>query len=206
MQQKWAGDDGARIVSDVLNPLTLPLVVFGVAGFTIDAPIRSIAEVLAASALLFFIIPFAAAAIVMKANRGTTSDFRSRSVRNGLYFISCLSVGLGGLLLFDEIYSDTYRIILVTYFVNLLIAMGINFKWKVSVHVGSATTASVLLFWLATMDGAGIGAFLTALILLVLLPILAWARIQLKVHSRFEIMLGGLMGLISTTLVILMLA
>ena len=203
MQRKLAGDKWARIVSDLLNPLTLPLLVFGVAGLTTHTPFKSIAELLAASTLLFFIIPFLAAVIVMKINRGTTSDFRSRPARNGLYLISCLSVGLGGLLFFSEIYSGIYRVILVTYFVNLLIAMGINFKWKVSVHVGSAITASVLLFWLATLDGAGIVPFVVALIILVFLPILAWARIQLRVHSRFEILLGGLMGLSSTTLMIL---
>jgi hypothetical protein len=202
MQRKLASDKWARIVSDLLNPLTLPLLVFGVAGLTTQAPLKSIAELMAASTLLFFIIPFLAAVIVMKINRGTTSDFRSRPARNGLYLISCLSVGLGGLLFFSEIYSGIYRVILVTYFVNLLIAMGINFKWKVSVHVGSAITASVLLFWLATLDGAGIVPFFVALIILVFLPILAWARIQLRVHSRFEIMLGGLMGLTSTTLMI----
>jgi len=206
MQRRLAGDEGARIVSDLLNPLSLPLLVFGVAGLTTNASFRSIAEVMAASTLLFFIIPFLAAAIVMKVNPGTTSDFQSRSARSGLYLISCLSVGLGGLLFFSEIYSNTYRVILVTYFVNLLIAMGINFKWKASVHVGSAITASVLLIWLATLDGAGFGPFFVALIILVFLPILAWARIQLRVHSRFEILLGGVTGLICTIPSILLLA
>jgi len=94
----------------------------------------------------------------------------------------------------------------VTYFVNLLIAMGINFKWKASVHVGSAITASVLLIWLATLEGAGFGPFFVALIILLFLPILAWARIQLRVHSRFEILLGGVTGLICTIPSILLLA
>lgn len=72
------------------------------------------------------------------------SDFRSRPARTGLYVISCLSVGLG-VLFFSEIYSDTYSVIPATYFVNLLIVMGIIFKWKASVDVGSSITSSVLL-------------------------------------------------------------
>lgn len=200
-----AGVKGARRVSDMLNPLTLPLLVFGVAGLTSNAPLRSIAEVMAASMLLFFIIPFLAAVVVMKIKPETTFDFQSRLSRNGLYLISCLSVGLGGLLFFSDIYSGPFRVILVTYFVNLLIAMTINFKWKASVHVGSAITASVLLSWLSTLKGAGFLPLFFALIILGFLPFLAWARIQLRVHSWFEILLGGLSGFISTILIILLL-
>lgn len=206
VQRKLAGDEWARIVSDLLNPLTLPLLVFGVAGIATNESVWSIVELLAASAFLFFIIPFLAAVVVIKIKRGTTTDFHSRPSRYGLYLTSCLSVGLGGLLLFSDIYSGTFRVILVTYLVNLLLAMAINFRWKASVHVGSAITASVLLSWLSTLEGAGYLPLFLALLILGLLPLLAWARIQLRVHSRFEILLGGLTGLTSTTLMILYLA
>lgn len=206
VQRKLAGDEWARIVSDLLNPLTLPLLVFGVAGIATNESVWSIVELLAASAFLFFIIPFLAAVVVIKIKRGTTTDFHSRPSRYGLYLTSCLSVGLGGLLLFSDIYSGTFRVILVTYLVNLLLAMAINFRWKASVHVGSAITASVLLSWLSTLEGAGYLPLFLALLILGLLPLLAWARIQLRVHSQFEILLGGLTGLTSTTLMILYLA
>lgn len=184
----------------------MPLLVFGVAALSTDASLKSIAEVMGATTLLFFIIPFVAAIIMLKVIRGDTLDFPSRSVRSVLYFISIVSIGFGGFLLFNEIYSDNYRVILTIYLVNLAIAMGINFKWKASVHMGSAITASVLLSWLGTMEPAGTGALLIAVLIFSFLPILAWARIQLRVHSRFEILLGGLTGLTSTTLMILFLA
>ena len=206
IERKPAGDTAARIISDIVNPLTLPLLVFGVAGMASDASLKSITEILGATALLFLFIPLLAAITIVKVNGGATLDFRSRPDRSALYVVSVVSIGLGGLLLFDEIFTKMYRVILIIYLANLVIALGINFKWKASVHVGSAVTASVLLSWLGTFDAAGVWLPFATFIIIIFLPVVAWARIQLRVHSRFEILLGGVTGLISTGVMILFLA
>lgn len=205
IQQKSTGDMAARVISDVFNPLTLPLLVFGVAGLTTDASLKFITEILGVTTLLFFIIPFLAAVTITKVKRDTTLDFHSRSIRSVLYLISIVSIGLGGFYFFNEIYFETYRVFLVIYLVNLVAALGINFKWKASVHVGSLVTASILLSWLGTFDATGVLPIVIALIIISFLPLLAWARIQLKVHSWFEILLGVVTGFISTSLMILLL-
>jgi hypothetical protein len=196
----------ARIVSDILNPLTLPLLVFGVAGWVTGQSVNNILEILGVSALLFFVLPALSALAISKFGGERSFDFHSRTSRTALYLTSILSIGLGGLIIFNEIYTNIYGLILMIYLVNLMTAFVLNFKMKVSVHVGSVVAASVLLSWLAFSNLQTVWPSLIAVVMLGLVPLVAWSRFQLNVHSWFEILWGGIMGFTMTILMILLLA
>lgn len=196
----------ARFVSDLLNPLTLPVLVFGIAGLTTDASVKDLAGILGISTVLFIIIPAFTATVMIKFGQGNNFDFHFRTNRIGLYLISILSVGLGGLFIFNEIYTHLYAVILTIYLINLTVAFLLNFKMKVSVHVGSVVTASVLLSWLVLLNLHTIWLSLMAVAMVSLIPLISWSRFQLNVHSWFEIVLGGIMGFTITILMLLFLA
>ncbi|NBC66023.1 MAG: hypothetical protein GVY07_10265 [Bacteroidetes bacterium] len=190
----------ARIISDFLNPLTLPLLVFGMASLVMNASSRRVIEVLGSTAFLFLFIPLISAIFIKELKNGRTLDFHERTIRINLYLVSLLSVGVGGLIFFDEIFTSTYSILLITYLLNLSVAFLVNFLWKASVHVGSAVTAVVMLSWLASIRTQTFWPAVAAILLISLIPFLAWSRLRLEVHNGFEIVLGAVSGLLSTIL------
>jgi len=195
----------ARILSDILNPLTLPLLVFGMAGWTTKDSFEKIIEIIGVSTLLFFVIPSLVAITIIKNGFGENYDFQSQTIRAFLYIISILSIGLGGFFVFSKIYAKIYGVILTIYLINLTVAFIINFKWKISVHVGSMVTAAVLLVWLTYLNSFPAWPILIAFIITCLTPIMAWARFQLQVHSWHEIFLGAATGFIVTVTMIFIL-
>ncbi|MCG2589258.1 hypothetical protein [Rhodohalobacter sulfatireducens] len=198
--EKSTRDLFARIISDFLNPLTLPLLVFGMASLVMNASNRRVIEVMGSTAFLFLFIPLLSAIFIKELKNGRTLDFHERALRTNLYLVSLLSVGVGGLIFFDEIFTSTYSILLITYLLNLSVAFLVNFLWKASVHVGSAVTAAVMLSWLASTGTQTFWPAVAATLLTSLIPFLAWSRLHPEVHNGFEIVLGAVSGLISTIL------
>lgn len=204
IERKSARDLTARIISDLLNPLILPLLVFGMAGLAMGSSTESILKILGITALLFLLIPLTAAAFIMKLKAGSTLDFHDRKVRMVLYLVSILSIGAGGMVFFKESYHGVYSILLITYLVNLILAFLLNLKWKVSVHVGSAVTASVMLSWIGSIATVVFWPAFLAIMVISLIPLLVWARLHLGVHSWFEINMGAFTGLVSTLIMLLL--
>lgn len=195
----------ARIISDLLNPLALPLLVFGMASLVMNASNQRVIEVLGSTALVFLFIPLLSAIFIKELKNGRTIDFKERTLRTNLYLVSLLSVGVGGLIFFNDIFTSTYSILLITYLLNLSVAFLVNFKWKASVHVGSAVTALVLLSWLGSADTLIYWPEIATSLLISMIPLLVWSRLYLGVHNWFEIVLGAILGFLSTTLALLVL-
>lgn len=192
----------ARLISDLLNPLTLPVLVFGIAGTTLETSSLEILKLVGITFLLFVIIPVTTAVLLKRYEGIKSLDFHKRSIRTKLYLISIISVGAGGFVFFKGVYTGVYDIFLTTYMTILTLAFLLNFKWKVSVHVGSVVTAIVMLIWIGSAAPGATWPGTVAVILMILIPFLVWSRIQLKVHTWFEILIGGIAG-IAPALIIL---
>jgi membrane-associated phospholipid phosphatase len=82
--------------------------------------------------------------------------------------------------------------IFIAGFVIAIIFMAINFRWKISIHTAFAS-ASITVFIIVY---GSIGA-LTAL----LLPPVAWSRIEMKLHSPTQAIGGALLSAIITIIV-----
>lgn len=72
------------------------------------------------------------------------------------------------------------------------IATGLNLRWKVSVHTGSAAGAAISLLILAGPP---------AVPMLALIPLVGWTRVALRRHTLGQVIAGGLIGAGSTALV-----
>jgi hypothetical protein len=86
---------------------------------------------------------------------------------------------------------------------NMLLLLVINLRWKISVHTAAlAGFASTLLFVLLTpwagLDAQAAGRLSPALAggLLLLLPLLMWARVHVGAHTRGQVLGGALFGLV----------
>ncbi|WP_103665019.1 hypothetical protein [Gracilimonas amylolytica] len=191
----------ARVISDILNPLVLPVLVFGVAGMSISGSTSQMLLLTGVSAVFFLIIPLSMALIMRQSNKFQTLDFKGRTSRNWLYLSSVLSV-LAGYLIFEEIFVGAPEVLMLIYLFNLIIAFLLNLKWKISVHTGSMVTAIILLGWIQWMAQNTFIPGMVSAVLLLMLPFVIWSRLHLKVHSRFEVILGGMVSLISTLMLL----
>jgi hypothetical protein len=75
---------------------------------------------------------------------------------------------------------------------NTLALWAVNRRTKVSVHLYALTSGTAFLASLAAHGAAMPLALLAALLLLV--PILAWARVTVRAHTWGQVTLGAAMG------------
>ena len=89
------------------------------------------------------------------------------------------------------------------YPINTALIVLINLRWKISVHMTSlAGFVSILLFVAMTIwralppETELVLTVVTVAPLLVLLPLLMWARIRVKAHTLGQVVAGTVFGLV----------
>jgi len=199
VHQSHNSDIAARLISDLINPLILPVLVFAAAGIALNHSAQEILEVVGVSSLLFFAIPFSTAILILRHNPEKTLDFHDRTIRAFLYLVTIFFGGIGGLLIFDEQFTGIHKILFLTYMINLSTAFLVNFKWKLSVHIGSVVTAVLLLLWLSSIAEYYMIPMVFAALLSVLSPFIVWSRMYLEVHNWFELKLGSITAFLVTS-------
>ncbi len=192
MQKKT--DRLARIVSTLFVPPSFTIIVFTLLAFTLETEsVKTIITILVA-----FIFGFSAQIILFLflRNRGKIVDLDA-SVKEERTNPFLISVGfyLVGLII---LISFKVNIISVAfwfcYISNTLVTIVINKYWKISAHaMGAAGPLAAITFVFGP-----IALFFSIIILLV-----AWARIQLKVHNFSQVLAGILFAFASTYLQIL---
>ena len=75
--------------------------------------------------------------------------------------------------------------LMTCYFVNGIILMLITFKWKISIHASGITSPFTALVYL-------LGGMMLPL-LLVVIPV-AWARVELKAHTKMQVTVGAILS------------
>lgn len=89
-------------------------------------------------------------------------------------------------LTFDSLRNLRYLYLTTYSFLTLgLLVFIIRLKWKISLHV-SVLTASITLLSLFNNN---------FIVLYLLIPLVAWSRIKLKVHTFYQVLAGFLIGL-----------
>lgn len=122
----------------------------------------------------------------------TDMDVSKKEQRPLLFLVSIISalLYLSGLFLFHGpfiLFVIAFGIIF-----GIFVASIINTKIKASIHVA---TVSALIFAVAmTYDGY-------YRLLLLLIPLVAWARVRIKRHTRSETIVGGALGIILALLI-----
>ena len=75
--------------------------------------------------------------------------------------------------------------LMTCYFVNGIILMLITFKWKISIHASGIMSPFTALVYL-------LGGVMLPL-LLVVIPV-AWARVELKAHTKMQVTVGAILS------------
>jgi len=175
----------ANIISRVLNPFLVSLVIILVLSFE---SMPGILDAIKWSLLLsvISIAPVYATIIYFVRVRRLGRHFVDiRRQRTKIYLIASLCALTDYLVLF---WLDAPLLLMATFIAGLsavITFMGINLWWKISLHsafIAASVTLLVILYggWAA--------------VTVVLLPLVAWARIELAHHSVAQVAVGALLA------------
>lgn len=198
-------DGPARLVSDLINPLILPPIVIGITSWLLGLVTGTVSWIMGISIFFYTLLPLAATYYLLSRNYISSLDLPERTSRNSLYLISigCAAIVFLSFSLFDTGAPWLIAAISLVYLINPLVGLIVNFVWKMSIHSAALSSAGAIFLFLAqfkllpTLTDAYI---LSLTILLLLLPIMIWARYRLSIHTLAELFGGALVGFLLTIL------
>ena len=175
----------ANLTSNILNPFLVSLVAILLLSFE---SIRGTFDALKWAFVLVVIgiLPLFSTGIYLVRKGRLDSIFTSvRRQRTRLYLLSVFCAAAGYVVL---LYLEAPLLLKATFATGLsasAIFMSINLWWKISLHTafiaGLVTILVIVYGWIATVA-------------VVLVPLVAWARIELKQHSLAQVVAGGLLA------------
>lgn len=109
-----------------------------------------------------------------------------RQQRSKIYALAAILAGIGCIILFYLKAPLIMLALFVTGFFGTAIFMGINLWWKISLHtafIAASVTLLVILY-----------GFMAA-VAIVLIPLVAWSRLELESHSPAQLVAGALLAI-----------
>ena len=175
----------ANLVSNILNPFLVSLVIILLLSFEST---RSPLDALKWSVILIAIslVPVYSVMVYFSRNDRPESHFIDvRKQRTRIYLLAGICALVGCIVL---VYSGAPLILLATFVAGLsatAIFMGINLWWKISLHAAFIAASVTLLVILYGSIGT---------VAVMLLPLVAWARVKLGRHSLAQVTIGALLA------------
>jgi len=175
----------AKLVSNILNPFLVSLVIILLLSFEST---RSPLDALRWSAILVAISLVPVYSVMVYFSR--TGRLGSRFIdvgkqRTKIYLLAGICALVGCIIL---IYLEAPLILLATFVAGLsatVIFMGINLWWKISLHAAFIAASITLLVILYSSLG---------IVAVMLLPLVAWARVELGHHSLAQVTIGAFLA------------
>lgn len=180
----------AKIISRIFGPFTCSPILFLILCLY-SYPLGQGLEKFVTYFAVLYIIPALYIIWMVKTKRADAelSDRRSRPI---FFTISTLT-SIAAFFLAYYILNEPR--IVVTYFLAVSLFMFvftfITFFWKISIHVAFVTILTFYFAWLFNKYFLFLGVFI---------PLVAWARYYLKLHSIFQMIAGFLVSVIVTFL------
>lgn len=196
----------ANAVSYFLNPLVLPPVAFTLLVAHFRAPAAEVLWTFGVSVVFFCLVPLFYVVGMVRAGRAESLEVRERGSRLGPLLVGMASYAVGAVLLGLTVEGPALPLIVAfaaLFPLNTAVILLINTRWKISLHMTSlAGFVGVLLFAALTVWRdlpAGAEAALTLATvgpLVLLVPLLMWARVRVGAHSPGQVWAGALFGLV----------
>ena len=196
----------ANAVSYLLNPLVFPPVAFALIEAHFGGDPGSVAWTFGVSLVFFCLVPLAYVAGMVRLGRVESLEVRERASRLGPLLVGIASYAVGALMLWRTVEGPALPLIVAfasLYPVNTAVLLLINTRWKISIHMTSlAGFVGVLLFtaltvWRDLPDGVEAALTLATVGPLVLLvPLLMWARVRVGAHTAGQVAAGAVFGLV----------
>ncbi|HET6528909.1 MAG TPA: hypothetical protein VFG39_09190 [Balneolaceae bacterium] len=200
---KLSGKAIARLVSDLINPLFLPPIVIGLSSWMLGLP--SLTLIIGLCLLLYTLIPVSATFYLLKKNHITSVDLPERRSRGRLFLfsIACAAVAFLCLRFIPVFAHPLPGTLALVFLLNPSIGFLINLKWKMSIHTAALSTAGAVFFafsYLGISTSVIWGDVLPGFVLLILIPLVVWARYRLNIHSLSELLGGAFAGFLLTVI------
>jgi len=179
--RKWM----ANLISKTLNPFLVSLVLMLLLSFkstysVYDAVKWSLISVAVSILPVFLVIIY-----LVRNQKLESLLIISRRQRTKIYLLAGVCVGVGYIISF---YLGAPKELMATFVAGLsaaIVFMCINLWWKISLHTAFVTASVTVLIILY-------GAI--AAVTVVLVPLTAWSRIELKHHSLAQAVTGALLA------------
>jgi membrane-associated phospholipid phosphatase len=175
----------ALLISNILNPFIFSAVVLALFAFhetdTVGEALKWAGISLALTVVPVFIV---AIYLVRRKKMDGLFDNTSRQ-RRGVYFISTALGAIGCGIMWGLHAPEILAVTFTAGLIEIVVFMGINFYWKISLHTAFTAAAATIVCIIY-----GVNAVWT----LVLLPLVAWSRIELKQHSWQQVVSAALLA------------
>jgi len=196
----------ANAVSYILNPLIFPPVAFTLIDAHFGAHAVQLLWTFGVSVVFFCIVPLLYVLGMVRMGRAESVEIRDRASRLGPFLVGIGSYAIGAFLLSQIVEGPAFPVIVAfaaLFPINTAALLLINLRWKISIHMTSlAGFVSVLLFTALTVWQnlpSGVETALTIASvgpLVLLLPLLMWARVRVGAHTPGQVVAGAAFGLL----------
>jgi membrane-associated phospholipid phosphatase len=175
----------ARLISNILNPFIFSAALLVLLSFYDTAStgeaLKWVGVSLAISVVPVFII------VVWLVRRKKMDGLfdNTNHQRRIVYLLASVLGAVGCGLMWGLQAPELLAVTFITGFIEIVVFMGINYYWKISLHTAFAAAA-------VTVVSLVYGV--TAVWTLILLPLVAWSRIELKQHSLMQVISATLLA------------
>ncbi len=172
----------ARLISNILNPFLMSAAVIVLLSFR-DATDTAEALKWAAIALVMSVLPvLAIVAWLVRRKKMDAFYDNKRGQRHVVYILSSALGAIGCGLMWGLGAPKLLAVTFTAGFAELVVFMGINCYWKISLHTAFAAAAVTVVTLVYGVAAVWTVAFL---------PLVGWARIELKQHSIAQVISGA---------------
>ena len=194
----------AAVLAYVFNPLMLPPLLLTLVVAYFGAALPEIAWVTGVSLVFFVLVPLGYVLWLLRRGRIASIMIRNRSRRTGPLLVGMGSslVGLVVLYATGQTATPLVAALLLLHTLNSGLILLVTLRWKISIHLSAlAGFFSALLFvghaaWSSPPWTSGVLPPTLLYALMLLIPLLAWARVRVGAHTWAQVTAGTLLGLL----------
>lgn len=197
----------AELLGWIVSPLALPILGAGVAAHALGATTTLTAWIAGATLVGTGLLPLGYIGWLMRRGKVDTLDIRDRRhrARPLVFSIGCMAAQAALmsallpaelLLVADLAWASAF---------NVALLLAVTLVWKVSFHLSALACTAGALAGLAAFAPLAQPVSPTLLaVLLILIPLLAWARVHVGAHTWWQTFAGTVFGLVLAPLEVLL--
>jgi len=173
-----------RIISNILNPFLVCTVMCIILAIEATNHIADAIKWIAITVAVSVVPVFAVVIYLVRRKKLDSIFINPREKRTIIYLLASVLAGVGCFILY---YLDAPELMLASFLAGLVavvIFTVINLYWKISLHTAFMSGSSTILTIVYGIPGA-----LTILLLI----LLGWSRMQLKLHTLSQVVVGALL-------------
>jgi len=184
-----------------ISPLVLPPVLFGLIVAHFGASTQEVMATMLGALVLLGFVPLFYLGWMVRHHRALSIEVRDRRRRTAPFLVAIAAyvTALGLVLLWGDTAKPLVVAILGISIGNSLLLMAITWRWKISIHA-SSVGGFVALLWLVAVLWRDVPAPMLhsgwAALLVLLVPLVMWARVRVQAHTTVQVWVGALFGLL----------